>query len=388
MEDFGMISVVKTENNGVIVKNNPTNYKIISRGWHGVVFKLDDQRCVKIYADKRVATREADAYKRIQGSSICPKLYEVGYNYIVMEYIEGLNLSEYLKKENCISESITKKILFLLREMKKIGFKDIDFQLCNVIVMENNILKLIDIVNGFRVKRTKKRQLFEELKEIGLLDLFIEQVKEIDYKAYLEMKNSVVKLSMEDFRMITVMKNGDGQVIVTSNPTNCKLIANGSQGAVFKLSDERCVKIYADKNEVIREADAYKRIEGSPVCPRLYEVGHNYIVMEYINGLTLRSYLKRKNYISESVTMQMLLLLREMKKLGFTVVDFGLNNVIITKGTILRLIDLANVFSIKRSNPEHLFRGLKQIGLLDLFIEQVKKIDYKTYLEMKSGLNE
>ncbi|MBF8984163.1 hypothetical protein IZY60_11500 [Lutibacter sp. B2] len=190
MEDFKKIAIIGRRGQTVIVKTNLTNYQLIGKGWHGAVFKLSDERCVKIYASEIVAEAEVAAYKRIKGAIICPTIYEVGPNYIVMEYIEGITLRNYLKRKNDISETIAREILLLLQEMKKLGFTDIDFNLNNVIVTKNNILRLIDIVNGFKKRKRIPTALFKGLKELGLEDLFIEQVRKIDYNAYLEMKSN------------------------------------------------------------------------------------------------------------------------------------------------------------------------------------------------------
>ena len=49
---------------------------------------------------------------------------------------------------------------------------------------------------------------------------------------------------MEDFKSITVTKGV--KTLEIHNPTNYPLIGMGAQGAVFKLSEDKCVKIYSD----------------------------------------------------------------------------------------------------------------------------------------------
>lgn len=97
MEDFTSICVEKGEK--VEVVHNPTSYPLIGRGKQGAVFKISSDRCVKIYAKKKNVLNESKVLKAAQESPIVPKLYEVGTNYIVMEYIEGPSLTKYLKSE-------------------------------------------------------------------------------------------------------------------------------------------------------------------------------------------------------------------------------------------------------------------------------------------------
>jgi predicted Ser/Thr protein kinase len=78
--------------------NNPTEYKLIGKGRQGAVFKLSENRCVKIYVEEKYCRREKRALMSAQDFNIVPKVYEVGSNYIVMEYIEGLSLSELIRR--------------------------------------------------------------------------------------------------------------------------------------------------------------------------------------------------------------------------------------------------------------------------------------------------
>lgn len=190
MNDYEMISVIKNKKGkGLVVEYNPTNYSLISKGKHGAVFKLSDKKCIKVFLDKNMAAREAEAYKKIEGNTICPKFYEAGPNYIIIEYIDGLTLDKHLGRRKHISESIAMKMLFLLQEIKKMGFKDKDFELKNVILTKNDNLRLFDLVNAYHLKKEMPEYLFKDLEYRGLLDMFIEQLKNIDSKAYLEMKH-------------------------------------------------------------------------------------------------------------------------------------------------------------------------------------------------------
>lgn len=97
---------------------------------------------------------------------------------------------------------------------------------------------------------------------------------------------------LEDFRDIIVLK-GVPQVIVSKNPTSYKLIGKGAQGAVFRLTRDRCVKIYAKEEHVAMEQEVLQAAKGSEFFPVLYESGKNYTVMEYISGESLYEYLKK-----------------------------------------------------------------------------------------------
>ena len=171
-------------------------------------------------------------------------------------------------------------------------------------------------------------------------------------------------------------------VEVVHNPTSYPLIGTGKQGAVFKISSDRCVKIYAKPKNVLKESEAYKATQESTIFPKLFEVGENYLVLEYIEGSTLKHYLKSKGNITEDITQKILSLLEEMNRLKFALLDARLSNIIITDHEVLKVIDLVQAFKLSddwSNRPESLMRGLNRLGLLPSFLEQVKKFDQQSY---------
>ncbi|MEW9124067.1 MAG: hypothetical protein AB2421_15250, partial [Thermotaleaceae bacterium] len=87
------------------------------------------------------------------------------------------------------------------------------------------------------------------------------------------------------------------------------------------------------------------KINGSPIIPKLYEVGENYIIMEYIDGPDLRDYLRVKRKISKNMAKRILLLFYEMERLGFTRMDISLRHILLSKEKGLKIIDHFHAFS-------------------------------------------
>ncbi|MDP9740988.1 UNVERIFIED_ORG: putative Ser/Thr protein kinase [Bacillus sp. B2I3] len=105
---------------------------------------------------------------------------------------------------------------------------------------------------------------------------------------------------MEDFKSICVTE-GIKKVDVIKNPTSFPLIGKGAQGTVFKISSDKCVKICAKPEFAAKEGNVLKIAQESHAIPRLYEVGHNYIIMEYLEGPTLFQYLESGGILSEKL---------------------------------------------------------------------------------------
>ncbi|MEW5597093.1 hypothetical protein ABGT24_27125 [Peribacillus frigoritolerans] len=190
---------------------------------------------------------------------------------------------------------------------------------------------------------------------------------------------------MDDFKSISVVREGDHEVEIVYNPTSYPLIGKGKQGAVFKISADQCVKIYAKQEHALSEGAVLKAAQESGIAAKLYEVGEKYVIMEYIEGHSLKQYLESKSDITEDLVKKILFLLKEMKRLKFTRLDARLDHIIITKENELKVIDLVYSFSFKKqcSLPERLLKGLRKLGLLSLFLEQVKKLDPEFYGEWK-----
>ncbi|MGW8425427.1 kinase [Peribacillus simplex] len=126
-----------------------------------------------------------------------------------------------------------------------------------------------------------------------------------------------------------------------------------------------------------------KIAQESSTIPRLYEVGKNYIIMEYLEGSTLFQYLEFGGSLSGKLMRQILFALKEMERLKFTRMDAYLRHIIVTKDEELKVIDHYSSYTRNRNRPESIFKGLKKLGLLPLFLEELKEMDPESYMEWK-----
>ena len=186
---------------------------------------------------------------------------------------------------------------------------------------------------------------------------------------------------MDDYKSISVKKGKDGKKLEVNNPTSYKLIGKGYQGAVFQLSDEQCVKIYVNSRDTQNEAKALQALQESSFVPKIFETGSNYIIMEYLKGPDLSTYLRDKGSISEWISQQILLIIKEMERVGFSKINHRMKHIIVTEQEVLKVIDLANVFNkyINQPHPIEMLKRLKNMGLLTAFFEHAKKMEPEMY---------
>lgn len=191
MDDIHKITIEKTKK-GLII-NNPTPYELIGKGMQGAVFRLSKDRCLKKYAKERHCLRESKALNAGQDSSIVPRVFKVGANYIVMEFIKGQPLKDYLRSLRSMPEPIAKQLVFIFKEMKRIGFTRIDASIRHFIVTDDGEIKVVDHVNSLKIQRAWPFLFFGALARLKLLDTFLYQLKEMDPELYRKWKKLMNK---------------------------------------------------------------------------------------------------------------------------------------------------------------------------------------------------
>lgn len=176
---------------GTISLKDLEGYKLIGKGADGFVFQLTPDRCIKIFNMKQTKELELKALQAGQSSSVIPRLYEDGQNYIVMEYVKGISLPQYLKKEKKLPEFIVEKILAMLVELKKIGFKRCDTEVRHILFNENMDIKVIDLKRAFATDRSIPTKFLKGIKKKGYLKEFMQHVNHLNPTLYEEWKNSI-----------------------------------------------------------------------------------------------------------------------------------------------------------------------------------------------------
>jgi putative serine/threonine protein kinase len=158
------------------------------------------------------------------------------------------------------------------------------------------------------------------------------------------------------------------------------LIGKGKQGRVYKLASDRCIKIYSDEQHAQMEYKSYCRAEGSPVIPKLYEAGPNYLIMELVQGASLDRYLKKKGAMTRSDTERILFIIHEMIRLGFTRIDAAVFHIFIDQDQPTgKVIDLVNSYTKQYHIPLVMFKGLSKLNVLNSFLTHVKALDPELY---------
>ena len=151
--------------------------EFIGAGKHGEVYKIDDQRCIKIYRKRHYLRMELTALQRGAGAPFFPRVYDWGRDYIIREYASGTPLNEYLRSHP-FTEDIARQLADMVEIMRRLGFRRADTRLSHIIIDENGKLWLIDPVNTMKKSPPYPRKLLKGLERRGLAQQFLECVRE------------------------------------------------------------------------------------------------------------------------------------------------------------------------------------------------------------------
>ncbi|MEF3312870.1 serine/threonine protein kinase [Paenibacillus sp. GYB004] len=195
---------------------------------------------------------------------------------------------------------------------------------------------------------------------------------------------------MEDFRAIkveTIIVKGKKELKV-HNPTDYPMIGIGAQGAVFRLSPKRCVKLYESTHSAYWEAKALKAAKEGTFFPRLHEAGDNYVVMDYLEGPTLQEYVKRHGELPEWACAQIVGILQEMRRFKFARIDTRIGHIIVTSGNKLKVIDHSGAFRTTRRAPFMLLISLEKAEVLLPFLRYAARHHPKLYEKWRAKRRE
>ncbi len=148
----------------------------LGRGHNGVLFQLPDGKVIKICFERESCLKEYYILSRIGENKYFPKVYGLMGNYMIRDYVDGVCLSEFIKK-NGLSKQLSLNLMDMLIEFKNLGFKKLDLRCRDIYVREDNSLMVIDPKKFYSKERNFPRHLSKGLYKLGVLEDFLEYAK-------------------------------------------------------------------------------------------------------------------------------------------------------------------------------------------------------------------
>jgi RIO-like serine/threonine protein kinase len=168
--------------------------EFLGKGREGRVYLTPEGYALKIFNNKNSCKSQYNILKKVEGSKYFPKAIEVSDKCMLREYIEGIALDDYLKKQG-LSKDIGIKLIELLEEFRRLQFTRIDISSRNVYIESNGDIKVIDPRKSYNKKRDIPGMLLRELEALGALDEFIKVALEVRANLAIKWIKAINKLS-------------------------------------------------------------------------------------------------------------------------------------------------------------------------------------------------
>jgi hypothetical protein len=172
--------------------------------------------------------------------------------------------------------------------------------------------------------------------------------------------------------------NADVEVV---NNSPLVMMGKGRQGAVFKVTDDICVKVFGNTEDCEREYYALSLGQRTNLFPKLYGKGPLYIAMEIIGGVDLREYLQSQP-LTRSLSAKLIVMLITFKKIGYERIDHHKRQIYLQPDGGLKVIDVARTIWRDRvyPYPRKLLTSLGEENKA-LFLSHVEEMAPELYAE-------
>ncbi|MCP3031328.1 serine/threonine protein kinase [Halobacillus sp. A1] len=128
----------------------PNEFTLIGQGRSAAVFRMEGSPdyAVKVFYPefKQLAHQEAAVYERLSHNKYYPELVEVGEGYLVLEYLNGMTFYECLVAGIPITPLMVAMVDDALGYARSQGLNPSDIHLKNIMLTNNNQIKVIDVV--------------------------------------------------------------------------------------------------------------------------------------------------------------------------------------------------------------------------------------------------
>lgn len=166
--------------------------EFLGEGHNGIVYSLPGDKIIKIFREKKVCDEETDILLKVKGSEFFPVIHNCGELYIVRDYVGGERLDKYVK-DNGLNKEICKSLLDMTNEFIRLGFTRIDIRCKDIYVQENMSVVIIDPKNNYTKKVSYPRHLMKGLFNLDALEVFFENVSQLDREKYILWKYKMGK---------------------------------------------------------------------------------------------------------------------------------------------------------------------------------------------------
>lgn len=153
--------------------------KFLGKGHEGAVYLTPEGFALKIFYKTSKAKKEVKILEITKNSRFFPNVIFIAHNMVLREYVQGINLSNYIKK-NGLSYNLSCEIIDLIEDFKEMNFKRLNIRNAHIFVDDYEKIKVIDPRKIFSKDTPYPKDIIKILVKLDLYDTFLKHV--INYR--------------------------------------------------------------------------------------------------------------------------------------------------------------------------------------------------------------
>lgn len=161
---------------------NKRDCKFLGKGKEGAVYLTPEGYALKIFYKKKKAKQEVELLEIASQSRFFPNVIFIANNMILREYVEGINLKEYIDLHG-LSYNLSCEIIDLVEEFKNMKFTRINIRNAHIFVDNNEKIHVIDPRKVFSKNTPFPKDIVKTLVKANIFDNFIKYL--LDYEPLL-----------------------------------------------------------------------------------------------------------------------------------------------------------------------------------------------------------
>jgi predicted Ser/Thr protein kinase len=150
--------------------------------------------------------------------------------------------------------------------------------------------------------------------------------------------------SFDELAASTLFSQVNGVTKLVDYDSSLEFIGEGRSAVVFRIhSTDYALKVFFPTHEqtAIEEAEIYRQLQSISYFPSLHGAGNNYIVIDYIEGMTLFDCLRFGIKVTSKHIETIDDALSKARERGLNPSDIHLKNIMLTDQGQIKLIDVA-----------------------------------------------
>lgn len=162
--------------------------KFIGQGTQGKVYFLPPNKVIKLFHSMHSCKDQLFILQCARNSRFFPKVYNHDDYSIVMDFVPGVNLREYLK-DNRLSKKLAFELVELICEFERLGFTRLDIRAAHIFVQDDESVIAIDPRKSFQIVQRYPVSILKVLKKYGALNKFFSLIRYRYSDKYYEWRN-------------------------------------------------------------------------------------------------------------------------------------------------------------------------------------------------------